>query len=269
MLKFAKILHQNKGVAVLNGAAATVFLVLGPLPASAPDVSKASPDDPVHPGWPAGTPGGLGGKFRPKDGSAREAGEAAINRVALRRAIRTRLTQALSLPLEVAANVIPALGEAADVIMVGQLAATFAEFRQLDVDTKVALDFVANGPYTLDDLRVSRASEAFSSYDEFYKGSPVAEGLDKRFGPAGNGYEYHHIVEQGGPNATAIAAGELHNTENIVRIPTLLHQAINREYGAITSETDGLTLREWLRSQPFSVQREKGVEIMRKLGIVR
>jgi hypothetical protein len=29
---------------------------------------KARSDDPEHPGWPAGTPGGQGGKFRPKDG---------------------------------------------------------------------------------------------------------------------------------------------------------------------------------------------------------
>jgi hypothetical protein len=28
---------------------------------------KASSDDPEHPGWPTGTPGGRGGKFRPKD----------------------------------------------------------------------------------------------------------------------------------------------------------------------------------------------------------
>lgn len=31
---------------------------------------KASPEDLKHPGWPAGTPDGLGGKFRPKDGDA-------------------------------------------------------------------------------------------------------------------------------------------------------------------------------------------------------
>ena len=31
---------------------------------------KASSDDPNHPGWPAGTSGGRGGKFRPKDQSA-------------------------------------------------------------------------------------------------------------------------------------------------------------------------------------------------------
>jgi hypothetical protein len=33
-------------------------------------VEKASPDDPKHPGWPAGTSDGRGGKFRPKDGAA-------------------------------------------------------------------------------------------------------------------------------------------------------------------------------------------------------
>jgi hypothetical protein len=31
---------------------------------------KAGSDDPQHPGWPAGTPGGLGGKFRPRNGGA-------------------------------------------------------------------------------------------------------------------------------------------------------------------------------------------------------
>lgn len=33
-------------------------------------ILKASQDDPKHPGWPAGTPDGRGGKFRPKDGDA-------------------------------------------------------------------------------------------------------------------------------------------------------------------------------------------------------
>jgi hypothetical protein len=33
-------------------------------------VQKANPDDPEHPGWAAGTPRGIGGQFRPKDGEA-------------------------------------------------------------------------------------------------------------------------------------------------------------------------------------------------------
>lgn len=30
-------------------------------------LTKASPEDPEHPGWPAGSPDGRGGKFQPKD----------------------------------------------------------------------------------------------------------------------------------------------------------------------------------------------------------
>jgi len=30
-------------------------------------VLKAATDDPKHPGWPARTPGGVGGQFRPRD----------------------------------------------------------------------------------------------------------------------------------------------------------------------------------------------------------
>ena len=34
--------------------------------AASPPMAKASPDDPEHPGWPAGAPGDLGGKFGPR-----------------------------------------------------------------------------------------------------------------------------------------------------------------------------------------------------------
>ena len=33
-------------------------------------VVKAAADDPEHPGWPAGAPGGIGGQFRPKNGQS-------------------------------------------------------------------------------------------------------------------------------------------------------------------------------------------------------
>jgi hypothetical protein len=261
------VVRQNQ-VLVLEGRGATISIALGASAAFQQGFLKASPDDPVHPGWPAGTPGGLGGKFRPKDGSAREAAETAIHRTALRRAIRTLLMQTLSLPFEVAANIIPALGEAADVIMVGQLAETAAEFQKLNVDTQAALDFIANGPYSLDALRVSPDSESFSSYDQFYKGLVSEDILALRFGSAGPGYEYHHIVEQGGPSVASFPARELQSTDNIIRIPTLLHQAINAEYSRGTKRA-GLTVRQWLQTQSSSLQREEGIQILRDLGIIR
>jgi hypothetical protein len=118
-------------------------------------LAKASSDDPVHPGWPAGTPGGLGGKFRPKDGTDRQKVEAAAERVALRRAVRALLLEVLSLPPEVAANAVPFLGEAADVALLGQLEETLSEYRQLEIDLQAAVNFASNGPYTLNDLRVT------------------------------------------------------------------------------------------------------------------
>lgn len=233
------------------------------------DLAKASADDPVHPGWPAGTPGGLGGKFRPKDGTDRENAEKAAKRVALRRAVRALLLDALTLPPEVAANVIPALGEAADIALVAQLAELFSEYRQLEIDMKAATDFVANGPYSLDDLRVTAQSESFSSYGQFLKSSSFDEWLFKRFGRAGDGYEYHHLVEQGGNNAAAFTAGELQNTDNIVRIPTLLHEAINGQFYSRTSPDPSLSYRQWLQLQPYSIQHSEGILIMRELGLIR
>ena len=58
----------NAGQATANGQRPNLGKLSGKLA-----FLKASADDPAHPGWPAGTPGGQGGKFRPKDGeSSRE-----------------------------------------------------------------------------------------------------------------------------------------------------------------------------------------------------
>jgi hypothetical protein len=234
-------------------------------PSTAP-LGKASPDDPKHPGWSAGTPGGLGGKFRPKEGTA--AGVEAINRIALRRRIRLLLRQVLTLPVEAAANVVPVLGEAADVLIVAQLAQSAVDYRQLNIDTQAALDFVASGPHALDDLRVSPLSESFPSYDAFYKDLTIEALLLKRFGRAGDGYQYHHIVEQGGANPQ-FSAPELQSTDNVIRLPTILHEAINSRYYNEAKDAPDLTIRQWLSTKSFDEQYEEGIQIMRDLGILQ
>jgi hypothetical protein len=61
----------NQHYAVPRTQEARLEIVKAILALAEPDyVQKASADDPQHPGWPAGTPDGRGGKFRPKDGSA-------------------------------------------------------------------------------------------------------------------------------------------------------------------------------------------------------
>ncbi len=165
-------------------------------------VHKASPDDPKHPGWPAGTEGGRGGQFRPKDASELTQ---KVKSLIARRALRTGLLATLRIGLEGLGNLIPGVDVAADVAMVADIALTVAEFRKLAIDAAAALDFVKNGPHTLEDLQVSSDDyEQFSSYDEFYKAELSVELLAKRFGPAGDGQQYHHIVTQGGANADNI-----------------------------------------------------------------
>jgi len=90
----------------------------------------------------------------------------------------------------------------------------------------------------------------------------------KRFGPAGDGNQYHHIVTQGGANADNIAPGQLQNTENIIILPTLLHEAVSDEYFG-PSPVPNMNLYQWLQTQSYDVQREEGLRILRELHILK
>jgi hypothetical protein len=237
----------------------------------ADEVRKASPDDPVRPGWPAGTEGGLGGKFRPKDGSQAVISEEAarrIRRLALRRALRMGALAVLRESAEALAGLIPIIGIAADIATLVDLANTVHEFIKLKIDADAAVDFIKKGPYSLDELKVPSRNgyEEFSNYDAFYKDQRRV--LNKRFGPAGPGQQYHHIVTQGGSNEDNIPPEKLHNTDDIVVLPTLLHEAVNGEYMK-ESPDPTLNLYQWLQTQPYDVQREIGLQILRNLHILR
>jgi hypothetical protein len=232
------------------------------------EIHKASPDDPKHPGWPAGTEGGLGGKFRPKDGSEAAITQEIKDRIT-RRELRIGLLAALHIGVEAAANLIPGVDIAADVAMLADIARTFSEYRKLAIDAAAALDFVNEGPYSLEDLRVSSSGyEEFSSYDQFIKAELSPDQMAKRFGGAGDGNQYHHIVTQGGANADNVPPQQLQNTDNIVILPTLLHEVVNAEYLRPRQNTN-MTKYQWLQTQPYDVQREEGLKILRELHVLK
>jgi hypothetical protein len=91
--------------------------------------------------------------------------------------------------------------------------------------------------------------------------------MAKRFGAAGDGCQYHHIVTQGGLNEKNIPAKQLQNTDNIVRLPTLLHEAVNGVYQG-KSPVEGMNMYQWLQTQPYEVQRQEGLKILRDLNII-
>ena len=232
------------------------------------EIHKASPDDPKHPGWPAGTEGGLGGKFRPKDGSAASITQE-VKDLITRQELRLNLVAALHIGVEAMANLIPGIDVAADVAMVADIARTASEYTKLAIDATAALDFAKDGPHSLEDLQISSSDyEEFSTYDQFVKGELSLDQMAKRFGGADDGNQYHHIVTQGGANADNLSPQQLQNTDNIIRLPTLLHEAVNDEYLG-PSPDPNMNLYQWLQTQPYDVQREEGLRILRELHILK
>ena len=234
------------------------------------EIRKASPDDPKHPGWPAGTEGGRGGQFRPKDGVEAVIAQDVIERIRrikARRALRTEALAVLRLAAELMADAVPGIGLAADAATLIDMANTIAELKKLKIDADAAIEFVKHGPYSLEELQVSSDYEEFSSYGDFLKDAAYIALLLKRFGGAGSGNQYHHIVTQGGAN-TKMPPEQLQNTDNVIPLPTLLHEAVNGEYSSFDDDK-GMTLYQWLQTQPYDVQRAEGLKILRKLHILK
>jgi hypothetical protein len=92
--------------------------------------------------------------------------------------------------------------------------------------------------------------------------------MAKRFGGAGDGNQYHHIVTQGGANADNLSPQQLQNTDSIIRLPTLLHEVVNDEYLG-PSPDPNMNMYEWLQTQSYDVQREEGLRILRDLHILK
>jgi hypothetical protein len=235
------------------------------------EIRKASPDDPKHPGWPAGTEGGRGGQFRPKDGSEAVIAQDVIDRIRrikARRALRTEALAVLRLAAELLVDAVPGIGFAADAATLINMANTIAELKKLKIDADAAIEFVKHGPYSLEKLQVSSNYEEFSSYGDFIKDAAYLALLVKRFGSAGSGNQYHHIVTQGGANGTKIPPELLQNTDNVIPLPTLLHEAVNGQYSRF-DDAKGMTIYQWLQTQPYDVQREEGLKILRELHILK
>jgi hypothetical protein len=185
-----------------------------------------------------------------------------------RRALRTEALAVLRLAAELMADAVPGIGLAADAATLIDMANTIAELEKLKIDADAAIEFVKHGPYSLDKLQVSNNYEEFSSYGDFIKDAAYIALIVKRFGGAGSGNQYHHIVTQGGANETEIRQEKLQNTDNVIPLPTLLHEAVNGEYSRF-DEDKGMTKYQWLQTQPYDVQREEGLKILRELHILK
>jgi hypothetical protein len=87
-------------------------------------------------------------------------------------------------------------------------------------------------------------------------------------GSAGEGKQWHHIVEQTPGNVKRFGPHALHNTENVIPLEEGLHTNMSRFYSSIQQEITGsrsLTVRKWLSTQSYEAQREFGLQAIEKV----
>jgi hypothetical protein len=99
------------------------------------------------------------------------------------------------------------------------------------------------------------ANLAFSSWGSF-------SGLKSALGSAGEGKQWHHIVEQTPGNVQRFGPHALHNTQNVIPLEEALHLRLSAFYSRkaawVTGSTD-LTVRQWLSTQSYDAQRRFGL----------
>ncbi|WNG22690.1 hypothetical protein F0U62_00620 [Cystobacter fuscus] len=87
-------------------------------------------------------------------------------------------------------------------------------------------------------------------------------GFKSAMGPAGKGKQWHHVVEQTPGNVKRFGGEALHNTENIIALRESAHTRISALYSSIQprlTNSNILTVRQWLSTQSYEAQREFGL----------
>jgi len=54
-----------------------------------------------------------------------------------------------------------------------------------------------------------------------------------------------------------------------LNLPSLVKKVVENQYEAPSDKAPNLTVGQWLRTQPPAVQREEGIRILQKFGILK
>ncbi|HYH95327.1 hypothetical protein [Hyalangium sp.] len=117
--------------------------------------------------------------------------------------------------------------------------------------------------------REASAGGASGSFPTGYRAWGSFSGFKNALGPAGEGKEWHHIVEQTPGNVARFGPEALHNTENVIPLAKGLHTRLSALYSSIRydiTQSYTLTVRQWLSTQSFNAQREFGLLAMENVS---
>lgn len=86
--------------------------------------------------------------------------------------------------------------------------------------------------------------------------------LKRALGPAGEGRQWHHIVEQS--KIGQFGAESIQNVDNVIALPKPVHETISGFYSSkVAGLTGDKTVRQWLEGKPFQFQYEFGRETIK------
>ncbi|HLI11305.1 MAG TPA: hypothetical protein VKY65_06865 [Alphaproteobacteria bacterium] len=132
------------------------------------------------------------------------------------------------------------------------------DFDNLHAVLKSAFD----PPRTLAELQTARPPQGFTSW----------AALQDYLEPAPPGYEWHHIIEQAQtrPDLTSSEGRRkwIQNTENVVLIPVLKHMLISGYMSSVITK-NGLRYRDAIRLHDPDIQREIGLGLLRRFGVLK
>ena len=91
--------------------------------------------------------------------------------------------------------------------------------------------------------------------------------LKKNIGSAGEGNDWHHIVEQSQIRLSGFESEQINNTSNIIAVDHDTHMKITGYYNSVYGDT-GLTLRKWLAGQSYETQYKVGMDVLKMFGVI-
>ncbi|MBN1203383.1 MAG: hypothetical protein JXB05_00475 [Myxococcaceae bacterium] len=94
------------------------------------------------------------------------------------------------------------------------------------------------------------------------------KGLKRALGSAGEGKQWHHIIEQTPGNVERFGPHALHNTRNVIPLEEGLHLRVSAFYSRKiwrVTGSDDLTVRQWLSTQSYEAQRAFGLKAIENI----
>jgi hypothetical protein len=208
------------------------------------ELEKARPDDPKHPGWPAGAPDSQGGQFRPKD----EDWESVAGDIWVRPRRRRQ--------------------KSAGVRNKALTGAAKLGVRMLIQRGLLIANIEAPGLASLLAIGVDLAIRAYPYVRAYFDPPQTLEDLQEAALDPQPGYDVHHWVE-GETAQYADEAARINSPDNELAIPTLKHWELNGWYMTKNDGFGGMSPRDYLNGKSWEERQRVWLMGLRDIGALK